>query len=1290
MLKRFLSLTLLLPLLLAFDGLGQTAYLINEGFESATFPPTGWTNNGAIQSANNPRSGTKTLAFNAVDDAIYTPVLSKPGQLSFWYRRSSNTTAWTLNVQVSTNASNWSSIGTITNASATYQEFTYNLSSYSNIYIRLIDQRGSGTHERYVDDFTVTTQEPTTNVTSPVFSNVTPTGLTLSWTNGNGDGRLVLIKQGSVVNASPVDGTDYTANAAFGSGTQVGTGNYVVFKGSGNSVDITGLTAGAIYYISVFEYNGLVTSPNFLTTSPATGSQTTFATEPTTSASSLSFSPVTTTGMTINWTNGNGAGRTVFVKEGSGSITDPTDGTSYTASADWSSKGTQLGTSGYYCVYDGTGSSVALTNLSPSTSYYVYVYEYNGSNTSTNYKTTSPLTGNQATLTPGSDPNVAFTGTDPGSAQFITGSTKNVIYRALVTVTGSDVTMTEAGFTTSGNYTASDISGGGFKLFYSADATLDLSDTEIGSLSSTSNGSSGDIQLFTGLSQNFAVGTAYLFLTVDVDAGATSLRTISVDQPISADFTFAVTVTNTGSSFATGSVHSFYYTPPALTADNTSNNVDNDIDITFTDNSTWRGAITAVKIGGTALTLTTDYVISSGMIKLKPSGGNSLLQSAGSKSVTVEATGFITASVTQQINVGAPTTNSTAAISSALTLNSTRTVTVTANDQYGNTVSGYTFKYDVTVTNANPTTAESYTIDGTSRASSVTDVSFNAVTNASGVATFDITVPATVDANDGVSVQVQLMDGVTNIGSAFNYTNLPPSVLTAGDIAILAAQSASPEYVSFILLTTVNPLTEILITDNGWVSSGSWRTGEGILKWTSPSQQLPVGTIINITTGTPSVNIGTISVVSGSFSIASTDQVLIYQGASTFITAININGAWSSATTSNTSAIPAGLTNGVNCLYILDQNGYYSSSLSGSVTSNRSKINNANSWTLSASSQSVPYFGNINTITISSVSQTSNNLSSNVLSNITFTGLSTTGSLVITQYYTPPTGTTGITQSNVGSYRWVIENSGVSFTGATFRFDIFRLPGNGGILENASDIKLYKRPSEGSGSWTLVGTLTYNNNSTAGVLTDDYLTISGITSFSEFVMASEGSPLPVELTSFTASAKGSSVTLNWETKTEVDNNGFEVERNSTGTWQKIGFVEGHGTANSPKYYSFNDNNPLGNKIQYRLKQIDNDGTFEYSPVVEVELNPTQFTVYQNYPNPFNPSTVIRFALPVAGNVTVNVFNTLGEKVATLLDGPMEAGYQQVTFDAANFPSGLYFYEISAGEFKSIKKMLLMK
>lgn len=184
--------------------------------------------------------------------------------------------------------------------------------------------------------------------------------------------------------------------------------------------------------------------------------------------------------------------------------------------------------------------------------------------------------------------------------------------------------------------------------------------------------------------------------------------------------------------------------------------------------------------------------------------------------------------------------------------------------------------------------------------------------------------------------------------------------------------------------------------------------------------------------------------------------------------------------------------------------------------------------------------------------------------------------------------------------------------------------------------------------------------------------------------------LPVELTSFTARAAGNVVNLNWETATEVDNNGFDVERNSTGTWQKIGFVEGHGTANSPKYYTFTDKFVTGNKIQYRLRQVDNDGTFEYSNVVEVELAPTTFSLDQNYPNPFNPTTMIRFSLPTASVVTLNVYNTLGEKVVTLLNGAMESGYHQVPFDAANLPSGLYLYEIKAGEFSSIKKMLLMK
>jgi len=155
---------LIAGLMISSVGWGQS-YLINEGFESTTFPPTGWINSGCIRTTNNPRNGDACLGFNGANDNIYTPLLQNPGQLSFWYKRSSNTTVWTLKVQYSTDASTWTDIGTITNATTTYQEFTYDLYSYSNIYIRLLDQRTTGSHERYVDDFTVTVASGSPDIT---------------------------------------------------------------------------------------------------------------------------------------------------------------------------------------------------------------------------------------------------------------------------------------------------------------------------------------------------------------------------------------------------------------------------------------------------------------------------------------------------------------------------------------------------------------------------------------------------------------------------------------------------------------------------------------------------------------------------------------------------------------------------------------------------------------------------------------------------------------------------------------------------------------------------------------------------------------------------------------------------------------------------------------------------------------------------------------------------------------------------------------------------------------------
>ncbi len=198
--------------------------------------------------------------------------------------------------------------------------------------------------------------------------------------------------------------------------------------------------------------------------------------------------------------------------------------------------------------------------------------------------------------------------------------------------------------------------------------------------------------------------------------------------------------------------------------------------------------------------------------------------------------------------------------------------------------------------------------------------------------------------------------------------------------------------------------------------------------------------------------------------------------------------------------------------------------------------------------------------------------------------------------------------------------------------------------------------------------------------------------------------VPVELSSFTAAASGSSVVLNWTTATETNNKGFEIERrqvydgqnNGFSEWKKIGFVEGNGTTTNPASYTFSDDNLENGKYSYRLKQMDFNGSYEYSDAVEAVINtPAEFSLKQNYPNPFNPSTKISFSLPVDARVKLNIYNLLGQKVATLIDGNLPAGEKDITFDASALNSGVYFYRVEADagnqkKFSSVKKMILTK
>ncbi len=195
-------------------------------------------------------------------------------------------------------------------------------------------------------------------------------------------------------------------------------------------------------------------------------------------------------------------------------------------------------------------------------------------------------------------------------------------------------------------------------------------------------------------------------------------------------------------------------------------------------------------------------------------------------------------------------------------------------------------------------------------------------------------------------------------------------------------------------------------------------------------------------------------------------------------------------------------------------------------------------------------------------------------------------------------------------------------------------------------------------------------------------------------IAYEESLLPVELTSFSATNIGSTVKLSWNTATEINNFGFDIERTSTSTtqgWTKIGFIEGHGNSNSPKYYSFEDKNLTARKYSYRLKQIDSDGQFEYSKEIEVDLDATiKYELSQNYPNPFNPTTTIQFSLPTSGTVKLTLYNTTGQEVRSIVNEYKETGSHIINFNASGLSSGAYLYKLTAETFSTIRKMIVIK
>jgi len=281
-------------------------------------------------------------------------------------------------------------------------------------------------------------------------------------------------------------------------------------------------------------------------------------------------------------------------------------------------------------------------------------------------------------------------------------------------------------------------------------------------------------------------------------------------------------------------------------------------------------------------------------------------------------------------------------------------------------------------------------------------------------------------------------------------------------------------------------------------------------------------------------------------------------------------------------------------------------------------------------------------------------------------------------------GTTRMAKSTNGGTNWTPINLPVSVDISEIDF---MDADTGYVCGNITTVVC--RTTNGGSNWTFEN-LHLPTLSTVKVFPNDIVFATG--TYGSILRYDPHGFVPVELVSFTSSVSGNTVLLKWNTATELNNLGFNVERASlSGDWEKIGFVAGSGTTTETRSYSFIDNDLIPGAYNYRLKQVDYDGSFEYSDVIQVEITvPFDFALEQNYPNPFNPSTTIRYSVPQTSIVNIKVYNLIGQEVTELINETKSAGKYEINFESNGLASGIYLVKMQAGDFNSTIKMTLLK
>ncbi|HEV7331205.1 MAG TPA: T9SS type A sorting domain-containing protein [Flavisolibacter sp.] len=291
-------------------------------------------------------------------------------------------------------------------ATGEYIVYDHNSSSFwltglkpaTQYFIRVFEYNGSGSATEYLTSSylsgsALTSSTPTLQSSNASFSNITANSVNITWTNGNGERRLIVAREGSPVNAAPVDNESYSgASYVFGSGSAVGEGNYAVYRSSTNYTTVSNLKPGTTYHFAFFEFNGNQ-DPQFLR--PGYTASVTTRSVPTVASSDVNFTKVDGKELSLAWTKGNGQRRIVIAKKGSNVTAVPADGTDYTSSATFG-LGQQIA-AGEYVVYDDNHYITTVSGLDPASTYYFKIFEYDGTGTSTVYLTTTYASANAST-----------------------------------------------------------------------------------------------------------------------------------------------------------------------------------------------------------------------------------------------------------------------------------------------------------------------------------------------------------------------------------------------------------------------------------------------------------------------------------------------------------------------------------------------------------------------------------------------------------------------------------------------------------------------------------------------------------------------------------------------------------------------------------------------------------------------------------------------------------------------------------------------------------------------------